>query len=360
MKYIVYLTTNISNNKIYIGVHKTEDSENFDGYIGCGVNIYRPSTYKKSKTPFQYAVNKYGVGNFKRSTLKVLDTVQEALALEAIIVNDEFIKRRDTYNVALGGGEIPISNKITYQYDLSGNFIKEWESKLDAASFFNVNPTSIGNSITYKTTSTGHLWSYEKYDKLDINGYTIYNIEKIIYRYSESGNLVNTYYSVTELANILNTTTSNVQRAIKGSYKINNNYYSLDLVPNFKPKEKISIKNKKLYAYSINGEFIKEYNSPMEAVTELGLKSSSVINTSMKTGRCCANLQWSLEKVPYMKELIPEKSKKVKIGQFTLQGDLVKEFETIAKAKLEFGSGVQKAIDNKIQSFKGFIFKKIS
>ena len=61
IKWIVYLTINIITNKIYIGIHKTINPNVFDGYIGCGVNINRPSTYKRSKTPFQYAVNKYGI-----------------------------------------------------------------------------------------------------------------------------------------------------------------------------------------------------------------------------------------------------------------------------------------------------------
>lgn len=47
MKYIVYITINTKNNKMYIGVHSTEDPTLFDGYIGCGVNIFAPSTYKK-------------------------------------------------------------------------------------------------------------------------------------------------------------------------------------------------------------------------------------------------------------------------------------------------------------------------
>lgn len=34
MKYIVYQTINKINNKIYIGVHKTEDPDIFDGYLG--------------------------------------------------------------------------------------------------------------------------------------------------------------------------------------------------------------------------------------------------------------------------------------------------------------------------------------
>lgn len=49
MKYIVYITINTKNNKLYIGVHSTEDPTLFDGYIGCGVNIFAPSTYKKGQ-----------------------------------------------------------------------------------------------------------------------------------------------------------------------------------------------------------------------------------------------------------------------------------------------------------------------
>ena len=57
MKYIVYLTKNKLEkvngiNRIYIGVHATENPAIFDGYIGCGVYINQPSTYINPKTPF--------------------------------------------------------------------------------------------------------------------------------------------------------------------------------------------------------------------------------------------------------------------------------------------------------------------
>ena len=55
-EYIVYMTINLVNNKIYIGVHKTENPNIFDGYIGCNVKINSPSTYMNPSTPFQYAV----------------------------------------------------------------------------------------------------------------------------------------------------------------------------------------------------------------------------------------------------------------------------------------------------------------
>lgn len=61
MKYIVYLTKNKESkingiNRIYVGVHKTENPNVFDGYIGCGVKIQQASSYMNPKSPFQYAV----------------------------------------------------------------------------------------------------------------------------------------------------------------------------------------------------------------------------------------------------------------------------------------------------------------
>ena len=76
-KYIVYLTTNKVNNKIYIGVHKTLTPDKFDGYIGCGILINEPNTYSKPKTHFQYAVKKHGVSNFNREILAIFDTAEE-------------------------------------------------------------------------------------------------------------------------------------------------------------------------------------------------------------------------------------------------------------------------------------------
>ena len=64
MKYIVYQTTNKINKKIYIGVHETEDPNIFDGYLGCGANINKPSSYNKGKTHLHNAILKYGTSAF--------------------------------------------------------------------------------------------------------------------------------------------------------------------------------------------------------------------------------------------------------------------------------------------------------
>src|SRR5574343_83136 len=86
--YLLYKTTNLINGKIYIGIHKTKDVN--DGYIGSGKLLLR-------------AVEKYGKENFNTEILLDCLSLQDLLKLEAEIVNEDFIRRNDTYNITTGG-----------------------------------------------------------------------------------------------------------------------------------------------------------------------------------------------------------------------------------------------------------------
>lgn len=159
MKYIVYQTVNKVNNKIYIGVHGTEIDE-FDGYIGCGVSIYRPSTYEHPNTPFKYAVKKYGIKNFVRTTIKEFDNEEDAYKLEAEIVNEEFLKREDVYNLALGGrlNEDNLHNpKVeVHMYDLDGNYVRSFSGINIAAQ--TVNPKAKNGSHISRAIKEGYVY----------------------------------------------------------------------------------------------------------------------------------------------------------------------------------------------------------
>ena len=120
MKYIVYKTINTVNNKIYIGVHKTVNPNEFDHYLGCGVKDNDKHSYIHKTTPFEAAVCKYGPDKFIRETLFIFDTLDKALDKERELVNEDFIKRKDTYNIALGGGIPPAVTKKIYQFSLDG------------------------------------------------------------------------------------------------------------------------------------------------------------------------------------------------------------------------------------------------
>ena len=75
MVWIVYKTTCLVNNKIYVGVHKTEDASIDDGYIGNGISPRHGTNILHPKFPFHYAVQKYGKENFIRETLAKFDKI---------------------------------------------------------------------------------------------------------------------------------------------------------------------------------------------------------------------------------------------------------------------------------------------
>ena len=90
MPYVIYQITNLCNSKIYVGVHKVVDPSIDDGYMGS-------SKYLKN------AIKKYGMDNFKKDILHTFDVEGLAYAKEAELVTEEFVQRKDTYNVKPGG-----------------------------------------------------------------------------------------------------------------------------------------------------------------------------------------------------------------------------------------------------------------
>lgn len=90
MKYIVYETTNLVNDKKYIGVHKTENPDIFDNYYGSGKLL-------------KEAIKKYGPESFCRKTLFVFDNDDDAYLKEKELVTKEIVNSHLYYNIDVGG-----------------------------------------------------------------------------------------------------------------------------------------------------------------------------------------------------------------------------------------------------------------
>lgn len=88
MKYTIYKTTNLINNKFYIGKHQTKNVN--DSYYGSGIALKK-------------AIKKYGKENFKKEILFVFETEKEMNEKEIELITEEFVSRSDTYNVGVGG-----------------------------------------------------------------------------------------------------------------------------------------------------------------------------------------------------------------------------------------------------------------
>lgn len=357
MNYIAYQTINLKNNKIYIGIHKTDNPEIFDGYLGCGIRITAPSSYMNPNTPLQAAVKKYGTSSFKRTILKTFDNSIDAFRFESEIVNSAFINRIDTYNAKLGGfGGSSYSIKIN-QFDVNGLFLKTWNSIIEASDFYSISDTAISNAYKFKGSCNNFFWS--KNQQIDINEYTHY-VGQICYKYNSDGKFIEMYNSLVEAAKENSTYLQSIQRSVKGGYKVGDYYYSLELHDVFTGSSKISLKNKSLYVYGLDGKFIIQLNNSSEIYNFFNLKSTSSITTALRTNRQYRNFQLSLEYYDNLNPIVDKRNTRKKVEQYTVCGDLITTYDSITEAFKEHGTGVQKVLKGQQKQCKGFIFKYIS
>lgn len=111
--HIVYKTTNLVNNKFYLGVHDTS-RKNDKTYLGSGIVL-------------KQAIKKYGKSNFIRETLMEFNTSEEAYDYEEWLVNDYMINRPDCYNRIIGGqGQKPGYKHTNSARDKMTNRLNEY------------------------------------------------------------------------------------------------------------------------------------------------------------------------------------------------------------------------------------------
>ena len=161
MFYTVYKITNSVNEKIYIGAHKTKDLN--DEYMGSGNLIKK-------------AIKKYGIENFKKEYIVIFDNSDAMFEMESLIVNEEFVKREDTYNLKKGGmggfdhinsvkrvythlhintlNNLKLAHKAFLEKLKDKDFYEKWKSNMSRAMYirFENNPgTFLGKTHTEET-----------------------------------------------------------------------------------------------------------------------------------------------------------------------------------------------------------------
>lgn len=360
MKYIVYITTNLVNKKIYIGVHKTENPEIFDGYLGNAVMVNNKSSYERRETPFQCAVSKYGPKKFIRQTLKVFNNIKDALDLERWLVDKEFINRPDTYNITLGGG-MPPTNKITiYQYDLNGKFIKSWESVKSITSFYDISKDRLRMIIDEKCSMANSYWSEEYFEKLEnLNMYRP-SARGYIRVYTINGVFKGIYKSGKEVCKVMGISPTDLSNHTRRKTSLDGYYY-------LKEGEKIEdflsgkiLENPKIYVYSSTGDFFKEYKNISEVKKAFKQNKNDILR-AIKNNSFYADHYWSYSKYDnILKEEETFITKNVKVYQYTLEGDFVREWDSITECRKQYPSVLQVCLGKRQHCHKfKFSFDKL-
>lgn len=359
MKHIVYLTTNKVNGKIYIGIHQTEDPDKWDYYLGCGLYANKPSSYKNPHTPFQYAVNKYGPKNFERKILYVYDTREKAANKEAELVDKDFVRQENNYNVALGGGNINIPSLPVYQFDKNGNLIKYWEYSTDALEFYGLFKSSISNAVQMKESLRGFYWA--RTDTIDVQEYSKGNEKIPIYQYSKNGKLLHVFESLTDAGKYNGYDENKISTAIRFQQLVNGQwYFSKTLYDEFKIQPRKSLRGSKFYLYNENGEFIQKFENAEALQQYFQLKSWAVLSKAIHYNNgIYKNWQIFTEYKEQVEAITPKIQSKPVIA-YTKSGEFVGEFKSEHEAAKTLNcrmSQINRVLRGVAKTTNGYVFK---
>lgn len=360
LKYIVYITINLENHKYYIGVHQTSNPYEFDNYLGCGMY----SNFDKSgcsssnyNTDFQKALQDGDVKNFRRFTLGIFDTPEEAYKVEGMLVSEELLKHPDVYNMTVGGYSVPTIETKVYKYDSNGGYLKSYDSIAKAAAAHNVSSAAIYNSIKRKIRAADFYWSYEQVEKLKLKESNHPGKYKVVYEYDLDGNLINEYNGTQPIAIKYGISNSVITRAIRAKYKVLGKYYFSNVkYDKFVAQKQERYRGKPVYLYNLDGTFAMEFKSASECRKYFGDSNESTFTNCRRMKRCYHDYIISMEKVDQLPEYI-KINKRMEVDQYDLNGNFIKHYESIQQAVNEWGRGVSHVLDGSQTSTKGYIFK---
>lgn len=345
------MTVNTVNNKIYVGIHITETPYKFDGYYGNGITGTSCSHFKHPKTHFQKACKKYGLDAFRRYTLYVCNTYEEAQEIERQIVTDEFVNRPDTYNIALGGGAglVPSVEIPVYKYDLEGNFMEEYRSQSDAGRKHQCSSCSIAYAIEHKKEFKEAYWSETKLSKFNIHEVKKKQSLKV-YMYNSNRKYLQEFPSIASCARHLDVNDTVLRRAIKNNNKCAGVYVSFEKYEILPKVDKKRIRHTFYYQYDHNGNFVGK-----KAINEI----KSMNPEAYKTFRSAIREKYAWEGFfwrDYQTDRIEIKEKKKKIYQFDLEGNLIKIWDSYRECAKEFRS-LRLVLNGSRSQTKGYNFK---
>lgn len=332
-----YLDTRKPGNYFY-KKGKLEFNFNFEPFYigkGCGRRM-RAHLYEKEASGIQ--CNSHKIRKIQKIIKETNEepqiiiirnqlTENDAGILEKIYINT--IGREDLKNGPLtnktdgGDGATNASSMIKpiYQFSLNGAFIKEWISITNAAKSIKTDVSNISSCLLKKSkTASGYLWFYKK----DFKEKVPLNLDSEI---------------VKELT---------ISQADK--YK------------------------KSVVQFSINGEFIKTWDSLSEASNKNKLSLTSISNVCLRikghntVGGCLWFYRSHFKKIPkklnsnFLRNLISRKILTKKVNQYSKDGFLIKTWNSIKEAsehtKIHRGSIGSVSSDNKKnKTAGGFIWK---
>lgn len=234
---ICFTLENIKSLEKVIGIYKISCNEKI--YIGSSTSIghrlkhhlWALNTLNHHNRTVQNLFNKYGINAFKISVLEECDAEvlidREKYYIDTLkpymnhILNPQKIERDNEYRrrlseslkKAYSNGLRPHNDKPVYQYLISGDYLKSFNTATEAAlSLLKSDPSAICMCCRNESyTAYGFRWSYNKYEslpKLNKKKYLSTNVQQL----DLDGNFIRDWDSITDVVKELGI--FNISRAI--------------------------------------------------------------------------------------------------------------------------------------------------
>lgn len=185
----------------------------------------------------------------------------------------------------LDGGQINENGKgiSILQYDLDGNFIKEFKDIYQACQVVECSTKNIYNCCVKKTGSArGFIWRYKTNNyPTKIERYNTPRLKRI-YQFDINGNFIKEYLSSEIAERELNIDSGSIKKVCYKQRKLAGGFiwsYDKKVNPFNGYKNFVNIDK-----YSLDGQFIKSYDNIAEARKELNLTTSTAIRNCL-TGK---------------------------------------------------------------------------
>lgn len=206
----IYKIVNDINDKVYIGQTIRTIKERWEQHKYESLN-------KKDNMIIHKAMNKYGIDNFKIRLIKKIK--KETLELLKTELDNNEIKyiekynsvRPNGYNISSGGGIFDLNCKLIDQYDLNCNFIKTFNSIVEASMILGIGEHAITKCVTDKSkTAGGYVFVY--YGKTPHYGKSK---DKKINQYTLNNEFMQTFNSIKLASKTFNIFSSNITDCCK-------------------------------------------------------------------------------------------------------------------------------------------------
>ena len=196
----IYKIWNDVNDKIYIGLTTQTPKKRFLQHLKA-----HRKTKNENISRFDKVIGEIGEDNFHYTVIKFLsDDNKNHLIIMLKKFEKYYIKKYKTnnnlygYNISAGGDDFKIYGKPVWQYDLDGNFIREYPTAVEAADATGTHRADICHCCRNERSVTvgGYYWSYKgKKYRTDT-----YRMNRKVNVYDLDGNYIKTYDCVNAIS----------------------------------------------------------------------------------------------------------------------------------------------------------------